>query len=161
MCDVILSKLKFARSSSSRKVWHCCIESFFFLSSKVCRTTLKKKWNGYNAKLSSSMSVMSNWFNFQVGTSITSTWSRSSLPSVRMEIPGTLIIKRWDVALLLPLPLTFWTRKRKTEGFLKLWTKGFLFAATVIWASLCFGHPHSQNPSDMGIPSNPNLNPNR
>ena len=32
---------------------------------------------------------------------------------------------------------------------------------TVIWASTRFGLPHSQTPSDMGIPSdpNPNLNP--
>ena len=74
-----------------------------------------------------------------------------------MEIPGTLITKRWDVALLLPNPLTFWTPKRKRGGFLKLWTKGFLFAVTVIWASLHFGHPHSQNPSDIDIPCNPNL----
>ena len=34
---------------------------------------------------------------------------------------------------------------------------------TVIWVSPRFEHPHSQNPSDMGIPcnSNPNPNPNR
>ena len=33
---------------------------------------------------------------------------------------------------------------------------------TVIWASTRFGLPHSQTPSDMGIPSDPspNLNPN-
>ena len=27
-----------------------------------------------------------------------------------------------------------------------------LHAVTVIWASPRFGHPHFQNPSDMGIP---------
>ena len=32
---------------------------------------------------------------------------------------------------------------------------------TVIWASPRFGYPHSQNPSDMGIPSSTNPNPNR
>ena len=31
---------------------------------------------------------------------------------------------------------------------------------TVIWESPRFGHPHSQNPSDMGIPCNPNPKPN-
>ena len=36
-----------------------------------------------------------------------------------------------------------------------------LSAVTVIWASLRFGHSHSQNPSDMGIICNPNPNPNR
>ena len=34
-------------------------------------------------------------------------------------------------------------------------------AVTVIWASQRFGHPHSQNSNDTGIPCNPNLNPNR
>ena len=33
-------------------------------------------------------------------------------------------------------------------------------SVTVIWASQSFGHPHSRNPSDTGIPFNPNLNPN-
>ena len=32
---------------------------------------------------------------------------------------------------------------------------------TVIWTSPHFGHPHSQNPSDIGIPCNPNPNPKR
>ena len=32
---------------------------------------------------------------------------------------------------------------------------------TVIWATPRFGHPHPQNSSDMGIPCNPNTNPNR
>ena len=32
---------------------------------------------------------------------------------------------------------------------------------TVIWASLRFGHPHSQNPSYMGIPCNPCPNSNQ
>ena len=36
----------------------------------------------------------------------------------------------------------------------------FYCAVTVIWASPRFGHPHSQNSSDMGIPCNPNPNPN-
>jgi len=31
-------------------------------------------------------------------------------------------------------------------------------AVTVIWASTLFGHPHSQNPCDKGIPCNPNPN---
>ena len=30
---------------------------------------------------------------------------------------------------------------------------------TVIWASSRFGHPHSQNSSDMGIPCIPNPEP--
>ena len=34
-------------------------------------------------------------------------------------------------------------------------------AVTVIWSSLRFGHPHSQNLSSMGILCNPNSNPNR
>ena len=33
-------------------------------------------------------------------------------------------------------------------------------SVTVIWASQRFGHPHSQNPSDTGIPFYPNPNPN-
>ena len=33
-------------------------------------------------------------------------------------------------------------------------------SVTVIWASQRFGHPHSQNPCDTGIPFNPNPNPN-
>ena len=32
---------------------------------------------------------------------------------------------------------------------------------TVIWATPRFGHPHPQNSSDMGIPCNPNTDPNR
>ena len=32
---------------------------------------------------------------------------------------------------------------------------------TVIWTSPHFGHPHSQNPSDIGIACNPNPNPKR
>ena len=32
---------------------------------------------------------------------------------------------------------------------------------TVIWTSPHFGHPHSQNPCDTGIPCNPNPNPKR
>ena len=30
----------------------------------------------------------------------------------------------------------------------------------MIWASPRFGHPYSQNPSEMGIPCNPNPDPN-
>ena len=33
--------------------------------------------------------------------------------------------------------------------------------ATVIWVTPSFGHPHSQNPSNKGIPCNPNPKPNR
>ena len=36
-----------------------------------------------------------------------------------------------------------------------------LYYTSVIWASLRFGHPHSQNPSDMVIRCNPNPNSNR
>ena len=34
-------------------------------------------------------------------------------------------------------------------------------SVTVIWASPRFWLPHSKNPSDMGIPCNPNHNPYR
>ena len=37
---------------------------------------------------------------------------------------------------------------------------GTQVGVTVTWASPRFGHPHSQNPSDMGIPCNPKPNPN-
>ena len=40
------------------------------------------------------------------------------------------------------------------------WEQVSYVDVTVIWASLRFRHPHSQNPSDMGIPFNPNFNPN-
>ena len=37
----------------------------------------------------------------------------------------------------------------------------FKSGVTVIWGSPRYGYPHSQNPSDIGIPCNPNLNPNQ
>ena len=42
-------------------------------------------------------------------------------------------------------------------------SRTFIVDVTVIWASLRFRRPYSQNPTDMGIPGklNPNPNPNR
>ena len=37
-----------------------------------------------------------------------------------------------------------------------LWTWEIQGAVTVMWVSPRFGHPHSKNPSDIGIPCNPN-----
>ena len=34
-----------------------------------------------------------------------------------------------------------------------------VLSSVPVWQS--YGHPHSQNPSDIGIPCNPNHNPNR
>ena len=59
----------------------------------------------------------------------------------------------------------FWcTTCMSWEFPLKQWGMGrvsiTVTAVTVIWASSLFGHPHYKNPRDIGIPCNPNPNPN-
>lgn len=51
------------------------------------------------------------------------------------------------------LPVTAMLNSKKVEelGLVKRAWKG-KGGVTVIWASPLFGHPNSQNPSDMGVP---------